>query len=223
MADRRFTIIDAEQRSEAWHAARLGRLTGSVAGKMLAKVQKGEAAGRRDLRLQLILERLTGKSQGSTFVSAAMQQGIEREPLAIAAYEAYTGLLFDQTGFLSHNTLMVGASLDAHLGAFEVLVSIKCREAAAHWDFLRAGIIPASSVAQMRHEAWVCADTFSEHHYVSWNPDFPEGKQLKVAIYTPKMLDIPEYEAEALKFLAEVDDELKAIDGWQAMKEGAVA
>lgn len=217
---RAFSIITAEQRSPEWHAARLGRLTGSVAGKMLAKVQRGEAAGRRDLRLQLILERLTQKSQGSTYVSAAMQQGIEREPLAIAAYEAETGLLFDQTGFLSHNELMVGASLDAHLGEFEVLVSIKCREAAAHWDFLRSGIIPASAIAQMRHEAWIVGDTFREHHYVSWQPDFPEGKQIGVAIYTPKMLDLPEYEGEALKFLREVDIELEAIDGWKAETAG---
>ncbi len=218
---RAFTVIDAEQRSEAWKLARLGRLTGSTAGKMLAKVQKGEAAGRRDLRLRLILERLTNKPQESTYQSEAMRVGIEREPLAIAAYEAHTGLLFDQTGFLSHNTLMVGASLDAHLGNFEVLVSIKCRQPAAHWDFLRAGIIPADAIGQMRHEAWMCRDTFREHHYVSWQPDFPDGKQIKAAIYTPNMLDIPEYEAEALKFLREVDLELEALDGWKAEAVGA--
>jgi hypothetical protein len=218
---RDFTIITAEQRSPEWHAARLGRLTGSVAGDMLAKRRdKTEAAGRRNLRLRLILERLTGKSQESTFQSDAMRQGIEREPRAIAAYEAETGLLFEQTGFLSHNELMVGCSLDAHLGDFEILVSIKCREAAAHWDFLRSGIIPADAIAQMRHEAWFCQETFREHHYVSWNPDFPEGKQRKTAIYTPKMLDLPEYEGEALRFLAEVDNELKSIDGWQAVAEG---
>lgn len=216
-----FTVINAEQRSPEWHAARLGRLTGSVAGDMLAKRKdKAEAAGRANLRLRLILERLTGKPQGSTFQSEAMLVGIEREPMAIAAYEAHTGLLFEQTGFLSHNDLMIGASLDAHLGDFEVLVSIKCRQPAAHWDFLRAGIIEAKAIAQLRHEAFVCRDTFREHHYVSWNPDFPEGKQLKVVIYTPKMLDIPEYEAEALKFLAEVDNELKAIDGWHAEAAG---
>lgn len=218
---RPFTVIDAEQRSPAWYAARLGRLTGSCAGDMLAKRKdKTEAAGRRNLRLQLILERLTGKSQGSTFVSAAMQQGIDREPLAVAAYEAYTGLLFDQTGFLSHNTLMVGASLDASAEDFQVLVSIKCREAAAHWDFLRIGSIPADAIAQMRHEAWTVGESFREHHYVSWNSDFPPGKQLKVAVYTPKMLDIPEYEREALKFLAEVDNELASIDGWKAVAAG---
>lgn len=220
---RSFTIIDAEQRSDAWRAARLGRLTGSCAGDMLSKRKdKTEAAGRRNLRLQLVLERLTGKSQESTFESDAMRTGVEREPLAVAAYEAYTGLLFEKTGFLSHNTLMVGASLDAHLGDFEMLVSIKCRQPAAHWDFLRSGAIPADAISQMRHEAWLCRDTFREHHYVSWNSDFPEGKQLKAAIYTTAMLDLSEYEAEALTFLREVDLELESIDGWKAEAVGAV-
>jgi hypothetical protein len=219
---RAFSIIDAEQRSSEWFQARLGRLTGSTAGKMLAKTKSGWAADRKNLLMQLCLERLTQKPQdsGNGYQSEAMKIGIEREPLAIAAYEAQTGFLFEQTGFLSHNSLMAGASLDAHLGDFEILVSIKCRQPAAHWDFLRAGIIDAKAIAQMRHEAWLCADTFQEHHYVSWNSDFPEGKQLKAVIYTPKMLDIPDYEGEALKFLDEVDEELKMIDGWNAVKAG---
>jgi hypothetical protein len=137
---REFTIIEADQGGPEWFKARLGRVTGSVAGDMLAKVKTGEAAGRRNLRLRLILERLTNKSQASTYVSGAMTTGTEREPLAIAAYEAQTGQLLESTGFLSHNTLMCGASLDGHLGDFETLVSIKCRQAAAHWDFLRSGI-----------------------------------------------------------------------------------
>ena len=148
-----------------------------------------------------------------------MKDGIEREPLAIGAYEAYTGTLLEQTGFLAHNDLMVGASLDGHLGDFETLISIKCRQPAAHWDFLRHGIIPADAIAQMRHEAWITGAT--DHHYVSWNPDFPDDKQLKFVVYTRAMLDVPAYEAEALKFLAEVDAELKSIDGWSVLKAEA--
>lgn len=224
MADRCFSIIDCAQRSPEWIAARLGRLTASHAGEMLAKRKdKTEAAGRRNLRLQLILERLTGKPQESTYQSDAMLTGIEREADAIAAYEAEHGCIIEATGFLSHNTLMVGASLDGHIGDFDVLVSIKCRQPAAHWDFLRSGIVPSDAISQMRHEAWLCRDTFREHHYVSWQPDFPEGKQLRVAVYTPPMLDIAEYEAEALRFLNEIDQELKAVEGWNVLKHEAEA
>lgn len=215
---RAFSIIDAEQRSEAWKLARVGRLTGSVAGKMLAKIKSGEAADRANLRVQLLLERLTGKPQEATFQSFAMQQGVEREPLAIGAYEAQTGQLLEQTGFLSHNTLMAGASLDGHLGDFEVLISIKCRQPKAHWEYLRNGFIPASAMAQMRHELWITGAR--AHHYVSWNPDFPDGKQLKFVVLDAAKLDIPEYEADAIKFLREVDEELKSVEGWKAEAAG---
>ena len=55
-----FSIVNAPQRSPEWFAARAGRLTGSMAGDMLATIKSGEAAARRDYRLQLALERLTG-------------------------------------------------------------------------------------------------------------------------------------------------------------------
>lgn len=213
-----FSIINAEQRSPEWFQARLGRATGSNAGKILAKVKSGEAADRRNYRIQLILERLTGKVQESGFVSKAMEVGIEREPMAIAAYEAHTGQLLEQTGFLSHNDLMAGASLDGHLGDFDTLISIKCRQPAAHYAFLRHGEIPASSMAQLRHEAWLTG--CREHHYVSWNPDFPEKQQFKIEVFQAADLNVGDYEGHLLMFLQEIDNELKALDGWKAVKEG---
>src|SRR3990167_2803864 len=100
-----FTIVTAEQRSPAWRAARLGRLTGSRAADMLAQIKSGEAAGRRDYRLQLVCERLTGESQEDSYVSKEMQRGIDLEASAFAAYEAATGELARKTGFLGHPEL----------------------------------------------------------------------------------------------------------------------
>jgi hypothetical protein len=176
---------------------------------MLAKIQKGEAAGRRNLRLRLVLERLTRKSQDSDYVSPAMQAGIDREADAIAAYEALTGDLVRTTGFLSHNTHMAGCSLDGHLGEFTKLLSVKCRQPAAHLDFLRSGKIPLAALGQIRHELWI-ADAH-EHDYFSWNPDFPELLQARIATVTRAQADIPAYEDDALAFLAEVDREVLAI------------
>lgn len=215
-----FTVIDTEQRSEQWFAARVGRVTGSNAGKLLAKIKSGEAAGRRDYRVQIILERLTGKPQDSGYQNEAMRIGIEREPLAIAAYEAQTGTLLEQTGFLSHNDLMIGCSLDGHLGDFETLLSIKCRQPAAHYEFLRYGTIPVAAMAQMAHEMFITGAQV--HNYVSWNPDFPDGKQLKIITLTRDLLKVPDYEAELMKFLGEIDAEMKAVEGWQVAKAEAV-
>ena len=52
-------VIEAEQRSEAWFTARAGLLTGSRASDAFAKLKSGgEAASRRDYKLQLAVELL---------------------------------------------------------------------------------------------------------------------------------------------------------------------
>lgn len=197
------------QYSPEWFAARLGRLTGSVAGDMLAKTKTGWSTSRRNLALRLVLERLTKKSQASDYVSQAMQIGSDREADAIAAYEALTGDLVCVSGFLAHDSLMAGCSLDGHLGDFVKLVSVKCRQPAAHYDFLRNGTIPASALAQIRHELWITgADA---HDYFSWNPDFPERLQSRVLTVSRESVDIPAYDRDARAFLAEVDRDVEAI------------
>jgi predicted phage-related endonuclease len=206
---RNFTVIDAEQRSPEWFQARLGRLTGSCAGKMLATIKTGEAADRRNLRLRLVLERLTGRSQESDYLSPAMQTGIDREALAFAAYESLTGELVRRSGFLAHATAMAGCSLDGHLGDFEKLLSIKCRQPAAHYDFLRTNTIPADALAQIRHELWITGA--EEHDYFSWNPDFPPELQSRIATVTRAEANLDDYEAKALTFLAEVERECAVI------------
>lgn len=207
---RSFTIVDVPQRSPEWFAARLGRLTGSRAGDMLAKIKSGESAARRNLRLQLVLERLTGKPQESEYVSPAMQAGIDREADAFAAYEALTGNVAWRTGFLQHTDWMLGCSLDGHVGDFERLVSLKCRQPAAHWEFLRTGTIPASALAQIRHELMM-VPTAEAHDYFSWNPDFPPELRARVVTLKRADVDVPGYEREAVAFLEEVNRELLAV------------
>jgi hypothetical protein len=205
---RNVTIITAEQRSDAWKAARIGRLTGSCAGDMLATIKSGEAAARRNLRLRLVLERLTGKSQESDYVSPAMQAGIDREPEAFAAYEALTGSLVRRCGFLQHDVHMAGCSPDGYLGDFAKLLSIKCRQPAAHLEALN-GKVPASAVAQMRHELWMTGAAAAD--YFSWNPDFPPALQSRLVTFTRDEADIPGYEKLALAFLADVERELLTV------------
>lgn len=204
-----FTIIDAEQRSPEWFAARVGRLTGSVAGEMLAKIAKGEAAGRRNLRVRLVLERLTGRPQEAAFVTPAMQAGVDREAAAFAAFEALTGNVAVRTGFLAHTSLMAGCSLDGHMGNFETLLSIKCRQPPAHLEFLKTGVMPASALAQIRHELWLTGA--SSHEYFSWNPDFPPALQSRIVTVKRADAEIPAYEDAALTFLAEVDREVEVV------------
>ena len=201
-----FTICTAEQRSEDWFAARLGRLTGSCANDMLATIKSGEASARRDLRMRLVLERLTGTSQDDGYVNAVMQWGIDHEPDAFDAYEAHSGNLVRRTGFLSHTTLMVGCSLDGDVDSFAGIVELKCPKSATHYGYLKAGAVPANHLPQIQHNLWVSGAEWCD--FVSYDPRMPAGMQLFVSRVPRVDLDILSYSKVAEKFLAEVDAEI---------------
>ena len=205
----RFVIIDAPQRSPEWFAARLGRLTGSVAKDMLATIGKGEAAARRDLRTRLALERITGQPQDDGYVNEAMQRGIDLEPHARMAYEARTGEMVIESGFLSMADHLAGCSLDGHLGTFDTLVSIKCPKAATHLKYLRDGGFPADYVPQMLHECWVTGAR--RYSFVSYDDRFPEP--LRLFLYDRVVMEdeVDAYAVKALAFLDEVAREVADI------------
>lgn len=205
-----FTVLEFQQRSAEWYAARLGRLTGSRASDMLASVKSGEAAGRRDLRVQLVCERLTATEQGPDFTTPWMERGMARESEALAAYEAQTGNLVSHTGFLRRDDLMAGCSPDGYLGDYEVIVEAKVPKAAIHLEYLRRGKeIPPKYVAQLRHNLWTTGAECG--HFISYGPDFPASLRVHVVEVRRDDLEIAAYEDAALAFLEEVDRELVAV------------
>lgn len=220
----RFDIIHADQRSPEWFQARAGRLTGSRAADMLSKIKTGEAAARRDYRLQLVCERLTGQPQDDIFINAAMQRGIDMEPFARAAYEAKTGNVAVQTGFLSHVTHQAGCSLDGHVqrqrsvnawgNQFEGIVELKCPKSATHLRYLREGVLPKEYVPQVTHNAWIAGADYVD--FLSYDDRFPSELQVFYTRVLVKDLDLAGYEQSALAFLAEVDHEVHALRGWKA-------
>lgn len=205
-----FTVVDCEQKSPEWFAARVGRLTSTGAADMLAKIQKGEAAGRRNLRARLMLEQITGRSQErNDFQTQAMRDGNEREPDAAAVYEAITGEMLSTTGFLSHNSLMAGASLDGHIGDFDGIVEIKSPIAATHLDYLRSGTVPDNYLKQVTHALWISGAAWCD--WLSYQPDFPEALRVKVIRIDAKSLDLEGYERDVRAFLAEVAAEVESV------------
>jgi hypothetical protein len=205
-----YQIIDAEQRSDAWFAARLGRLTGSRAHDMLAMTQKKEyTAERRNLKVQLVLERITGQPQEDPYTNGDMKRGQELEPDALLAYEAQTGELVATTGFLSHNELMAGCSLDGHIGSMTGIVDFKCPRAGVHLEYLRSATIPANYLRQLTHNLWMTGAEWAE--MVSYCQHFPEHLQLCIRRIKASDVDLEAYDREVRKFLAECDIEFQAL------------
>lgn len=207
-----FTVITADQRSPAWFQARAGRLTGSKAKDMLAAIKSGEAAARRDYRMQLVTERLTGQPQNGDYVNADMQRGIDLEPAAFRAYQAQTGLLARQTGFLAAHDVMAGCSLDGDVDGFTGIVELKVPKSATHARYilsLRDGQPPAEHLAQITHNLWISGAAWCD--FVSYDDRFPESLRLVVIRVRREDVDIAGYAKKAAAFLEEVDAEHQAL------------
>lgn len=211
---RNFTVIDADQRTPAWYQARAGRVTGSRAADMLATIKSGEAAARRDYRLQLVTERLTGAPQDDGFVSKEMQRGIDCEPLAFAAYEALTGQMVQRSGFVAHTELLAGCSLDGHVGDFEGIVELKCPKSSTHLGYIKSGKVPAAYLAQITHNLWVTGAEWCD--FLSWDDRFcGEIAHLQTFLKRVKRtdVDLKAYELCVRLFLSEVEKELADVKG----------
>lgn len=204
-----FIEIDAPQRSEAWFAARAGRVTGSRAKDVIAAIKTGEAAARRDYRAQLVAERMTGQPDEDGYTNADMQRGIDLEPLAFAAYEARTGHMVQRSGFLAHTELLVGCSLDGHIGDFDGILEIKAPRVANHLKTLRAGSVPQDYLPQILHNLWVTNAQYCD--FVSFCPKWPEPMHLFIRRVERDEAVIQRYADQVLAFLAEVETECAAV------------
>ena len=208
-------IIECEQRTPEWFAARAGRLTGSVAADMLAKLKSGgEPAARRDLKLQLAVETLTGTPmEASGFVSPAMQRGIDAEPLARGRYEAETGNLVRTTGFVIRDDLAVGCSLDGDIRNFEGILEIKCPKSATHCGYLKDRRLPPDYVAQVTHNLWVTGAKWCD--FVSWDDRMPTGLDFFMVRVMRDDAVMAAYESDVRRFLDEGASEVGALRNLQ--------
>jgi hypothetical protein len=215
----RVKVYDFPQRSPEWYSARLGKLTASDAKYITAFLKNGdESAARRDLKMRLVCERLTGQPAEDAYVNADMQRGIDLEPEAFAAYEAKTGLLVNRVGFVAHDDLMTGGSPDGVVGDFEGLVEIKCPRPANHLRYLRTGVYD-EHIAQITHLLWLTGAQWCT--FVSYCPSFPENMRLYTTTYALTESQLVTHSRDVHKFLNEVDLEEASLKGWSVMKETA--
>jgi hypothetical protein len=213
-------VIDADQRSDAWRLARAGRLTGSRAADAIDFLKGGkESAKRRDYKYQLVAEQLCGTPEENGYVNDAMLRGIEKEPEALGAYEVLTGNLARTSGFLSHTSILAGCSLDAHVGAFEGILEIKCPKTATHLKYLRAGVVPEDYRPQMVHNLWISEANWCD--FLSFDDRLPENMRTFLVRLERDEKAIAAYAAQAEQFLAEVALEVNSLRGWSVLSGAA--
>jgi len=196
------------QGTDEWFQQRLGKVTASRLSDVIAKTKTGVSTSRQNYLIQLVSERLTGKKTDS-FTNKAMEDGVEREPIARKLYESKTNSIVTEVGFFDHPVIKSsGASPDGAVNAEEEgkyagLIEIKCPIETTHTNILMNKSVPSKYIPQMQ---WQLACTGAKWvDFVSYNPNFPDTMQIFVARVDRDNAYIAELEAEVLKFLDEVD------------------
>jgi putative phage-type endonuclease len=189
-----------EQRSEEWFQARLGLVTASRVADVLAKIKSGESASRRNYKIQLVSERLTGERQ-ETYINQAMQDGIDREQFARDRYVQQFGEV-EEVGFVKHPTLEAGASPDGMVGD-DGIIEIKCPMGSTHTETLMTQDIPSKYVPQVQFQLLITGRKWCD--FVSYNPMFPEHLQVFVKRIEADPVYQKELESEVKQFLEEVN------------------
>jgi len=197
-----------EQGSPEWFEARLGKVTASRVADVIAKTKSGPSASRSNYMGELVAERLTGVS-AEKFKSAAMQHGTDTEAEARTAYAFHADCDVAEVGFVPHPTItMSGASPDGLVGD-DGLLELKCPNTSTHIETLLGGKVPEKYVTQIM---WQLACTGRKWcDFGSYDPRMPERMRLFVKRIYRDDERIDQLEREVVTFLAETDEQLKAL------------
>lgn len=199
-----------EQGSPEWLEARVGTITASRAGDVIAMKKRGEGEKqeRANYRAELICERLTGYPYPQ-FVTREMEWGSEQEPFARTAYELARGLIVDTVGFVLHPGIPgFGCSPDGLVGD-DGLIQIKCPTTATHINWLRAGTVPLEHCPQMMAEMSCTGRIWTD--FVSFDPRLPEHLQLFVVRFHRDDALIKTLEREVVHFRGEIESVLASL------------
>ena len=159
-------ILDVDQGTEEWLAARLGVPSASMFSKLITPTGK-RAASFDGYVNQCVAEIVTG--QATPFPQTdAMARGTELEPMARAFYELETGSEVVEMGFIKHETLEAGCSPDGFVGE-DGGIEIKCPLPHTHVETLRGGVMPSKHIPQVQGCMWITGRAWWD--FVSHHPD----------------------------------------------------
>ena len=188
-----------EQGSDEWFLERLGHVTASCFADVMAN---GQGITRIKYMRRLVAERLTGKPMES-YYNRHMERGNEQEPYARMAYEALTGNIVQETGFIKHQQIMAGCSPDGLIDD-DGGVEIKSVLPTVQIETIERGTYPHDHAAQIQGSLWVTGRKWWD--FVSYSPDLPECLRVYIYRVEPQIGYIANLKNEVIKFLAEAEE-----------------
>lgn len=158
-------IIDCEQGTVEWHAARCGIPTASRFKDILAK---GELKMRTKYLRDLAAEVIRGTVEEGGFSNSHMERGKEQEAEARELYAFARGVDPAPVGFIRNGR--AGCSPDSLIGDDGGL-EVKTALGHIQIERLQKGTIPNEHVAQVQGGLWITGRAFWD--FVSYSPGLP--------------------------------------------------
>lgn len=138
-----------EQRSEEWDAVRAGKITGSVASKLVTPT------GKKSTQAKSEIGRIIAESEGwqePEFIPPSywMERGVELEPEARNWFQVQTGLRVIECGFMEHDSGLAGFSPDGYVMEDGILipVELKTPKPSTHIEWFLEDGLPAKHKPQ---------------------------------------------------------------------------
>jgi len=208
-------IIDCEQRSPEWYAARLGIPTASNFAKIITS--NGAPSKQADGYLnQLVAERITGTMEEG-FQSASMEEGVRREAASRRIYAMDHETEVQEVGFCLHYSGLFGCSPDGLVGD-DGMIELKNPLAKTAIQYLRSGDLPSDYFHQVQGQLLVTGREWCD--FVVYYPGLwrfeirvlPDkefhGKLLDALMTFCRELDVVEGDLRALYGSSEIVPEL---------------
>lgn len=161
------------QGSDAWLESRRGAITGSRAKDARDKLKNGLPSAKALLYARDVARERCGGKAGAVFVTAAMRMGTDQEMFANAAYEALTGEMVIEAGFITTDDCKYGCSVDGLVGA-DGMIEIKTMVGS---DTLFTAVVEGDHSAyldQINFALWLLGRKWCD--LVLWAPDLPAGQ-----------------------------------------------
>lgn len=208
-------IIDCEQGTPQWYAARAGVPTASEFSTIMAKGKDGGASiTRAKYMRQIAGEILTGEPAPEGYSNSHMDRGKIMEDEARDFYAFTRGVEPERVGFLRNGPK--GASPDSLVGAAGGL-EIKTAIPAVQIERLQRGTLPPEHRAQVQGCLWVAEREWWD--FISYWPKLPP---LVIRVERDEVY-IAQISAAVETFNAEVDNIVQSIRTYQNFKAQAAA
>ena len=194
-------LKDLEQRTENWYKIRQGSIGGTRAKKVVSSTNTS-------LMYELIAERGTDIIEDS-FVSEAMQRGIDLEPIAIAEFRDFMELDVQHFGMVTNENFP-----NCHLSPDGLImdqenpikgVEVKCPDSKKHIEYIITNRVPAEYKQQILHY-FTIIETIETMYFVSYDPRYT-ARPLHIITVTREdwSNEIHEFKTKLLKFIEKVD------------------